>query len=93
MKVQVPITLYEAVLGGMVRVPTLDGAVDLNMPAGTSSGRTFRVRGKGMTADGHKGDLYATVQIVLPDKGDSDLDKLMREWRDNRPYDPRSDLK
>ena len=62
------------------------------MPAGTGSGRTFRVRRKVMAADGRKGDLYATVQIVLPDKGDSDLDKLMRKWRDNRPYDPRNDL-
>jgi DnaJ-class molecular chaperone len=95
LRVDLPITLYEAVLGAKVRVPTLDGAVELNVPAGTSGGRTFRVRGKGLPAEGQgrKGDLYATVQIVLPENGDSGLDELMREWRDRKPYDPRRDLK
>jgi DnaJ-class molecular chaperone len=93
LRVDLPITLYEAVLGAKVRVPTLDGAVELNVPAGTSGGRTFRIRGKGMPAEGRKGDLYATMQIVLPEKGDSGLDELMREWRDRKPYDPRRDIK
>jgi len=93
LRVDLPIALYEAVLGAKVRVPTLDGAVELNLPAGTSGGRTFRVRGKGMPAEGRKGDLYVTVQIVLPEKDDSGLDELMRDWRDRRPYDPRRDLK
>ena len=57
LKLELPITLYEAVLGAKVRVPTLDGAVSLAIPAGTSSGRVFRLRGKGMpTKTGH-GDL------------------------------------
>jgi DnaJ-class molecular chaperone len=93
LRVDVPITLYEAVLGGKVRVPTLDGAVELNVPAGTSSGRTFRIGGKGMPAEGKAGDLYATVRIALPDKGDRELEELMRKWRHNSPYDPRKDLK
>jgi len=93
LRVDVPITLYEAVLGGKVRVPTLEGAVELNIPAGTSSGRTFRIGGKGMPAEGKAGDLYATVRIALPDKGDRELDDLMRKWRDQSPYDPRKDLK
>jgi len=91
--VDVPIALYEAVLGGKVRVPTLDGAVELNLPAGTSSGRIFRIGGKGMPAEPKAGDLYATVRIALPDAGDRELDELMRKWRDSRPYDPRRDLK
>jgi DnaJ-class molecular chaperone len=97
LRIDVPVTLYEAVLGGKVRVPTLDGAVDLNLPAGTSGGRTFRVPGKGMPHDGKgdtkAGDLYATVRIVLPEQGDHDLDDLMRKWRDQKPYDPRKSLK
>jgi DnaJ-class molecular chaperone len=93
LRVDVPITLYEAVLGGKVRVPTLDGAVELNVPAGTSSGRTFRIGGKGMPAKAKAGDLYATMRITLPDKTDPELEELMRKWLHQRPYDPRKDLK
>ncbi len=93
LRVNVPITLYEAVLGGRVRVPTLDGAIELTIPAGTTSGRTFRIAGKGMPAKGKAGDLYATVEIALPDKSDPDLEELMRKWLRERPYDPRTDLR
>jgi DnaJ-class molecular chaperone len=93
LRLDVPITLYEAVLGAKVRVPTLDGAVDLAVPPGTNSGRTFRIAGKGMPGDGRSGDLYATVRVMLPDKGDPELDELMRKWRDQRPYDPRREFK
>jgi len=89
----VPITLYEAVLGGKVRVPTLDGAVEISVPAGSSSGRTFRIAGKGMPAKGKTGDLYATVRIALPGKSDRELEELMRKWQHEMPYDPRKDLK
>jgi DnaJ-class molecular chaperone len=50
LRLELPITLYEAVLGGKVRVPTLDGAVELAIPASTNSGRTFRLKGKGYPA-------------------------------------------
>jgi DnaJ-class molecular chaperone len=93
LRLDVPITLYEAVLGGKARVPTLDGAVNLAIPAGTSSGRTFRIQGKGMPVDGKAGDILATVRIALPEKSDPELDELMRKWRDDKPYDPRRDLK
>jgi DnaJ-class molecular chaperone len=92
LRLNLPITLYEAVLGGKVRVPTLDGAVELAIPPGTSSGRTFRVKGKGMPGKGASGDLYATMRIVLPEGGDAELDELMRKWRDGKPYDPRRDM-
>jgi DnaJ-class molecular chaperone len=91
-RLELPITLYEAVLGGKVRVPTLDGAVELNIPANTSSGRTFRLKGKGLPDKTGKGDLLATIRVVLPDAADADLDELMRQWRDGKPYDPRKDL-
>jgi DnaJ-class molecular chaperone len=92
LRLDLPITLYEAVLGGKVRVPTLDGAVELAIPAGTSSGRTFRLKGKGLKAKGGSGDLLATARIVLPDEADEKLTALMKSWREAKPYDPREDM-
>jgi DnaJ-class molecular chaperone len=91
LRVELPIALYEAVLGAKVRVATLDGAVELAIPPGTSSGRTFRLKGKGLPGKGGAGDLYATVRIMLPERKDSDLEELMRKWRDQKSYDPRKD--
>ncbi len=92
LRLDLPITLYEAVLGGKVRVPTLDGAVELAIPAGTNSGRTFRLKGKGMPSKSGNGDLLATARIVMPEGGDTELEELMRKWRESKPYDPRKDL-
>ena len=92
LRLELPVTLYEAVLGGKVRVPTLAGALELSIPPGTSSGRTFRLKGKGLPGKDGAGDLLAVVRIVLPQGSDPRLETLMREWRDNSPYDPRSDL-
>jgi DnaJ-class molecular chaperone len=92
LRLELPLTLYEAVLGGKVRVPTLDGAVELAIPANTNAGRTFRLKGKGLPKKGGHGDLFVTVRLVLPEKADAELEKLMREWRDSKPYDPRKDL-
>ena len=93
LRVELPITLYEAVLGGKVRVPTLGNAVELSVPKNTSSGRTFRLKGKGLPkATGTAGDLFVTTRIVLPDANDAELEALMQKWRDRIPYHPRSDL-
>jgi DnaJ-class molecular chaperone len=91
LRLDLPVTLYEAVLGAKVRVPTLDGAVELAIPPGTSSGRTFRLKGKGMPKKSGAGDLYATVRIVLPEGSDEELEALMQAWREKKPYDPRKD--
>jgi len=92
LRLDLPITLYEAALGGKVRVPTLDGAVELAIPPGTNSGRTFRLKGKGLKTKGGSGDLLATVRIVLPEGSDEEFKELMKKWRDSKPYDPRKDL-
>jgi DnaJ-class molecular chaperone len=92
LRVDLPITLYEAVLGGKVRVPTLGSAVELSIPKNTSSGRTFRLKGKGLPKAGAVGDLFVTTKIILPDGNDSELEALMEKWRDGHPYNPRSDL-
>jgi DnaJ-class molecular chaperone len=89
LRLDLPITLYEAVLGGKVRVPTLDGAVELAIPPDTNSGRTFRLKGKGLKSKGGHGDLLATVRIMLPSGSDEALAELMRTWRDSKPYNPR----
>ena len=93
LRVDLPITLYEAVLGGKVRVPTLGSAVELSIPKNTSSGRTFRLKGKGLPKPtGATGDLFVTTRIMLPDGNDAELEALMQKWRDGHPYNPRSDL-
>jgi DnaJ-class molecular chaperone len=93
LRVDLPITLYEAVLGSKVRVPTLGNAVELSIPKNTSSGRTFRLKGKGLPkAAGATGDLFITTRIMLPDGNDADLEALMQKWHEGRPYNPRSDL-
>jgi DnaJ-class molecular chaperone len=91
LRLDLPITLYEAVLGGKVRTPTLAGEVELAIPQGASSGRVLRLRGKGLPAagEGRHGDLLATLRIVLPTDADPDLAALMRRWRDEKTYDPR----
>jgi len=79
---RLPIQIEEAILGGSVRVPTLTGTVSMNIPPMTDSGRTFRLRGKGlpMKGGGH-GDLLVTVEIKLPQVVDEDLMDYARKRR------------
>ncbi len=79
LRVDLPITLYEAVLGGKVRVPTLGSAVELSIPKNTSSGRTFRLKGKGLPKPGGTGDLFVTTRIMLPDANDAELEVVDAE--------------
>ncbi len=91
-RLDLPVTLYEAVLGAKVRVPTLDKPVELTIPPGTNSGRTFRLKGKGFPAKEGHGDLLATVRIMLPETSDPELEALMKKWLTEKPYDPRKDI-
>jgi DnaJ-class molecular chaperone len=93
LRIDLPITLYEAVLGGKVRVPTVGSAVELSIPKNTSSGRIFRLKGKGLPKPaGSTGDLFVTTRIMLPDGNDAELEALMQKWRDGHPYNPRADF-
>jgi DnaJ-class molecular chaperone len=85
-----PVTIDEAVLGGKVEVATVSGRVQLTLPKGTSSGRVFRLRGKGVRnmTTGSTGDQLITVQIVLPDTIDDTLSYFMSEWRQKHRYAP-----
>jgi DnaJ-class molecular chaperone len=91
LRLDLPLTLYEAVLGAKVNVPTLDGQVELNVPAGSNGGRTLRLRGKGLPGP-KPGDLLVTLRIVLPDETDPELLELARKWQKQKPYNPRQDL-
>ncbi len=90
-RLDLPVRLAEAVLGAKVRVPTPDGAVMLGVPAGSTSGRTLRLRGRGFTrADGTRGDLLATLQVDLP-PDDAELRAFAERWSDTA-RNPRSAL-
>jgi DnaJ-class molecular chaperone len=87
---EIPITLDEAVLGAKVEVATIDGRVQVTIPKGTSSGRVFRLKGKGVRSAGkaEPGDQLVTVRIVLPDVVDDSLAYFFSEWRQKNRYDP-----
>jgi DnaJ-class molecular chaperone len=92
LRLDLPVTLYEAVLGARVEVPTLDGPVELAVPPGSNSGRTLRLRGRGLPSRSGgeaAGDLLVTLKIALPETEDRELSELMRRWRDAKPYNPR----
>ena len=87
-RLDLPITLTEAVKGGAVRVPTVDKAVMLTIPKGTSSGKTLRLKGKGFhKKDGSRGDQLVTLMIDLP-SDDAALQQFADGWQD--PRNPRA---
>ena len=87
-RLDLPITLTEAVKGGAVRVPTVDKAVMLTIPKGTSSGKTLRLKGKGFhKKDGSRGDQLVTLMIDLP-SDDAALQQFVDQWED--PRNPRA---
>ena len=82
-----PVALYDAVLGGKVPVRTPEGTVSMTIPAGSSSGKVLRLKGRGAFADGKRGDLLAKLMITLPE-GDEALTKLAQAARDRGPMRP-----
>lgn len=81
LQVTVPISYTEATLGAEIAVPTLDGSVRLKIPAGTSAGKTFRVKGKGVTASSRQGDLLVKVEVEVPPHIDDDEKELLEQLR------------
>jgi DnaJ-class molecular chaperone len=86
-----PVTLDEAVLGAKIKVPTVDGAVSLTIPAGANTGRRLRLKGKGMPAKsgGTRGDQIIHLEVMLPEKPDADLKRFLEEWSKRNAYDVR----
>jgi len=87
--VEVPVTFPEAALGSHVEVPTLDGTVTLKVPAGTPTGKTFRVKGRGAPRRNGRGDLLATVVVDVPHKLSREQRKLVEELQEAMPESPR----
>jgi DnaJ-class molecular chaperone len=89
---ELPVSLDEAVLGAKIEVATVTGRIQLALPKGTSSGRVFRLKGKGCRnmASGRVGDQLITVRIVLPEVIDDSLAYFLSEWRQTHAYDPRA---
>ena len=79
LRLRLPLEIEEAILGGSVRVPTLTGAVSMNIPPLTNTGRVFRLRGKGLPGKGGPGDLLVTAEVKLPDVVDESLMDYARQ--------------
>ncbi|MAL78374.1 MAG: molecular chaperone DnaJ [Sneathiella sp.] len=91
--IELPISLPEAVLGATVKVPTVDGTVNLKVPPGSNTGTTLRLKGKGIgSKDGGRGDQLVKLKVVLPDKQDKELKDWVEKWAESHPYDARSRL-
>ncbi|ARO33813.1 MULTISPECIES: J domain-containing protein [Rhizobium] len=92
-RLELPISLSEAVLGGKLRVPTPSGPVNLTLPPHSNTGKVLRLKGKGVPKrGGGHGDIYVTLKIVLPDQPDERLPSLVKEWAAAHPYDPRKNM-
>ncbi len=88
--VEVPVAPWEAALGATIPVPTLDGDAKVKVPPGSSSGRRLRLRGEGMPGPGgRKGDLFASVRIVVPRKLEKRERELFEELAAVSRFDPR----
>ncbi|WP_233205116.1 DnaJ C-terminal domain-containing protein [Alkalicaulis satelles] len=92
-RLDLPVSLKEAVLGGAVRAPTVDGPVEVRVPAGTSSGALLRLRGRGAPGpDGKRGDQIIRLMVDLP-PGDPALEDFAEGWSPPSGYDPRRRLR
>jgi len=91
-RLDLPISLTEAVLGGHVTVPTPTGSVTMTVPKGSNTGTVLRLKGKGVARqDGGRGDQYVTLKVVLP-SGDPDLEAFVRDWAEGKAHNPRQDM-
>ena len=91
-RLDLPVSLDEALLGGKVRVPTVDGAVMLTVPKGSSSGKVLRLKGKGFTGkDGNRGDQLVTLMVDVPAQ-DAELAAFVENWSGKGKGNPRAGL-
>ena len=90
----VPVTVSEASLGAKIEVPTIDGRALVRIPPGTDSGKTLRLREKGVpnVRSGDRGDQYVEIQVTVPRPADERIRKIMKELETVAPEDPRKDL-
>ncbi|GES44605.1 MULTISPECIES: DnaJ C-terminal domain-containing protein [Rhizobium] len=92
-RLEVPISLAEAVLGGKIRVPTPSGAVTVTLPPNSNTGKVLRLKGKGAPVRGKdNGDAYVSLKIVLPDTPDPELTRFVSDWEAGKAQDPRKTM-
>jgi DnaJ-class molecular chaperone len=84
LRLDLPVSLEEAVLGAKIPVPTLSGKVQVTIPPNSSSGRALRLKGKGLPTDSGHGDLLVVPRIALPERADGELEALMKKWREEK---------
>jgi molecular chaperone DnaJ len=91
---KIPVTVAEATLGAKIEVPTIDGRSLVRIPPGTNSGKTLRLKEKGVPSarNGERGDQYVEIQVVVPQPTDERVRNLMKELESVAPEDPRKDL-
>ena len=97
LRIHVPVTFNEAVLGAQIDVPTVDGpTVKMKVPAGTNSGRTLRLKGKGVKTSKGAGDLLVTIDVVVPQNLSKEAEEAVRAFAEatakNGQSDPRAHL-
>ena len=88
-----PVTPWEAALGATVTLPTLDGSVRVKVPAGSSSGRRIRLKGKGYPSNGERGDLYAEVRVEVPPSLSDEERALLERWAALSRFNPREEVR
>lgn len=91
---ELPVSLAEAVLGGKITVPTVDGEVVMTVPRGSNTGTTLRLKGRGVLdrRSQQRGDQYVKLKVVLPDSPDPELARFVEGWSAGRGDDPRARL-
>jgi DnaJ-class molecular chaperone len=92
--VELPVTITEAALGGKVKVPTVGGPVMLNVPAGSNTGTSLRLKGRGLLdkKSGQRGDQYVKLKVVLPETPDDKLKAFLEGWEAGKAQDPRKEM-
>ncbi|MBB3288051.1 MULTISPECIES: DnaJ C-terminal domain-containing protein [unclassified Rhizobium] len=92
-RMELPISLSEAVLGGKIRVPTPSGAVTVTLAPNSNTGKVLRLKGKGAPVRGKEnGDAYVTLKVVLPETPDPELTRFVSEWEAGKAQDPRKSM-
>ena len=92
-RIDVPITLKEAVLGAKIKVPTTAGSVTMTIPKGANTGTILRLKGQGVArANGSQGDQFITLKIMLPTAPDASLEKFIGDWQPITEQNPRESM-
>lgn len=88
---ELPLAPWEAVLGAKIRVPTLDGAVEMTIPPGAQAGQRLRLKGQGLARhDGGRGDQYVKLTVAVPEKPTERERELFRKLREVSRFNPRA---